>query len=121
MRVPHELSDEQFFARSVSEAIAALERRRPEVLQGVAIGIEDVPSLPPSWRHHRVPLAAAIESPDGSAAQVVLFRRPLEQRAASRRGLQILVRHTLVEQLAVVLGVAPEDIDPVGSGEGDDD
>lgn len=121
VRAPRALTDEQFFARTVQETVTHLEQARPHLFSGVAVGFEDVPNLPSSWRHNRVPLAAAVESPDGALAQVVLFRRPLERRAASREGLRILIRHTLVEQLAVLLDVRPEDIDPLGSPDSEDD
>jgi hypothetical protein len=43
---------------------------------------------------------------------VVLFRRPLEQRAESRAELAALVLVVLVEQVAEMLGRSPEEIDP---------
>ena len=52
----------------------------------MSVGVEDVPNFDPAWAGGRVPLASAIEASAGRPAQVVLYRRPLEHRAASRRG-----------------------------------
>ncbi|WOP18715.1 metallopeptidase family protein [Raineyella sp. LH-20] len=114
VRAPQAPDDREFFATALAEAIAAIAANHPRVLDGISVGMEDVPDLPASWAHDSVPLAAAVESPDGRAAEVVLYRRPLQLRAASREGLRILVRRTLVEQLAVVTGLTPDEIDPEG-------
>lgn len=120
VRVPRLPDDKEFFAQALSEAIARIGGRCPQALEGITVSMADVPDLPAAWRHHSVPLAAAVESPDGRAAEVVVYRRPLQLRAASRDGLRILVRRTLVEQLAVVTGLPAEEIDPDGSEPLDD-
>ena len=83
----------------------------PDALVGVTFGIEDVPALPPSWSGDRVPLAAAVGADAERMAQVVVYRRPLEHRAASRRGLRILVYRTIVEQLSALTGRPVSDFD----------
>lgn len=120
VRVPRRPDDREFFAQALAEAIASVARSCPQVLQGVTVSMADVPDLPAAWRHHSVPLAAAVESADGQAAEVVVYWRPLQLRAASRDGLRILVRRTLVEQLSLVSGLAVEQIDPDGAGTEDD-
>ena len=99
----------ELFRAALARAVAIIRRNAPEALDGVEIAIEDVPSL---GNHHRVPLSAAVESAGGRPARVVLFRRPIELRAASRAGLQILVRHTLVEQVSALTGRPVVDLDP---------
>jgi hypothetical protein len=84
----------------------------PDALVGVTFGIEDVPDLPPSWAGDRVPLAAAVAADEQQMARVVVYRRPLEHRAASRRGLRILVHRTIVEQLSALTGRPVSDFDP---------
>ena len=42
----------------------------------------------------------------------MLFRRPLEHRAETLVDLEALVLTVVVEQLAEVLGVPPEDVHP---------
>ena len=67
----------------------------------------------------RVPLAAAVDAVPDQPARVVVFRRPLEHRAASRRGLRILVYRTIVEQLSALTGRSVDEIDPEGLSEED--
>lgn len=66
----------------------------------------------PDWTEERVPLSSAVDGSDDSPARVVIYRRPLELRTASRRGLAILVHRTLVEQLSALTGLPVEKIDP---------
>ena len=108
-----------FFDEAVHSAIEQVRRNCPDALAGVRFGIEDVPYLETAWSGDRVPLASALEPSADQPAQLVLYRRPLEHRAATRHGLQILVFRTLVEQLAALSGRSVEDLDPEGLGEDD--
>lgn len=49
-----------------------------------------------------------------SAPVIVLYRRPLESRAARPEDLADLVHDVVVEQVARLLGRSPEEIDPSG-------
>ncbi|MGH3661269.1 MAG: metallopeptidase family protein, partial [Micromonosporaceae bacterium] len=49
---------------------------------------------------------------DGPAPRIVVYRRPLEFRAANRDDLAELVHDVVVEQVANLLGMNPEEIDP---------
>ena len=59
--------------------------------------------------HRKIP--RAIRTRHG---QVVLYRRPLEHRARTRKGLRILVFRTLVEQLHALTEIPLEELDPEG-------
>ena len=109
----------EFFRDAVQAAVDRIGRQCPDALVGVSIGIEDVPYLEAAWTGPRVPLAAAIDAVSDRPAQVVVYRRPLEHRAASRRGLRILVYRTIVEQLSALTGRSVSEIDPEGLGEED--
>lgn len=102
-----------FFASCVSDALAQIGESCPRALAAVDVGIEDVPTVDAAWTP-RVPLAAALSPTLATNGQVVLYRRPLERRAASRKGLRILVYRTLVEHLASSTGISADDIDPSG-------
>lgn len=110
-----------YFAECVSAAVERVERQCPQALLGVSIGIEEVPVWSGSWTPERVPLAAAIERTEDEPARIVVYRRPLEHRAATRRGLGILTYRTIVEQLAAVTGLDVATIDPSGVSDEDDD
>jgi predicted Zn-dependent protease with MMP-like domain len=53
--------------------------------------------------------------------QIVLYRRPLELRALDQDDLAELVLDVLIHEVADLLGVGPEVIDPEGHGDGDYD
>lgn len=103
-----------FFTDAVTGAVERIARQCPEALVGVTFGVEDVPLLETAWSGDRVPLAAALEADTERMAQVVVYRRPLEHRAATRRGLSILVYRTIVEQLSALTGRSVNEIDPDG-------
>ena len=109
-----------FFTESVHAAVDRIGQHCPDALVGVTFGIEDVPLLEPAWTGGQVPLAAALEATPEQLSQVVVYRRPLEHRAASRRGLQILVYRTIVEQLAALTGRSVDEIDPDGAIDDED-
>lgn len=108
-------SDE--FRAAVASAVKAVEANCPEALVRVRVAVDTVPpELEPGQR--RVPLAAASEPSDPEdPSVVVLFQRPLELRAASSKGLRILVRRTLVEQLSALTGRPVSDLDPTDTSD----
>jgi predicted Zn-dependent protease with MMP-like domain len=64
-----------------------------------------------------VPLGRYFPADAGLPARIVVYRRPVEARATDAADLAELVRDVVVEQVAHMLGRAPEDVDP---GYGDD-
>ena len=115
-RLRRSRSRDAFFTECVGESAARITKHCPEALRGVELGVEEVPHLPVAWSGNHVPLAAAIEAGNGHPARVVVYRRPLEHRAASMLGLRILVHRTIVEQLSALTGLTQEHIDPEGYG-----
>jgi hypothetical protein len=96
-------------------AVAVMEElweRFPEELGGIQLGVEEVPLLPDTWDTDTVPLASYVAPTPGRPGRVVLLRRPIEHRAESRVDLEALVLTVLVEQVAEVLGLPPEDVHP---------
>lgn len=116
-RSPHRA---EYFTSCVSAALARVSATCPRALEGIDIGVEDVPVVAGPWSRDRVPLAAAIGPEPPKPGQVVLYRRPLELRARSRKGLRILVFRTLVEQLHAVTAIPMEELDPEGWASNDD-
>jgi predicted Zn-dependent protease with MMP-like domain len=49
---------------------------------------------------------------EGRPARLVVHRRPVEARARGVRAREDLVRHVVVEGVAELLGLSPEDVDP---------
>jgi hypothetical protein len=117
---PHPASKADFFSEAVRDAVDRVGLQCPDVLVGITFGIEDVPHFNIAWSGDQVPLAAALEATTDQLGQVVIYRRPLEHRAVSRRGLRILVYRTIVEQLSALTGRSVEEIDPDGAGADED-
>ncbi|MPZ60776.1 MAG: hypothetical protein GEU93_05675 [Propionibacteriales bacterium] len=85
--------------------------RHPE-LEGVEFGVEEAPLLPEDWSLTEVPLATVVRSSGRAPDRIVLFRRPLEHRAAEPAELSALVFAVVVEQVAELLEMDPYDVDP---------
>ena len=101
----------EFFTVCLTQAVQQVHMSCPGILDNVVVGAEDVPTMP-DWTEGRVPLSSAVDDSEHSPAKIVIYRRPLELRTASRRGLAILVHRTLVEQLSALTGTPVETIDP---------
>lgn len=110
----------EFFTSCIRSSVTQINQDCPRALIGIDIGFEDVPSTSGGWQSDRVPLAAAIGARPSQHGQIVLFRRPIEHRATSRKGLRILVHRTIVEQLSAVTGIGTDELDPRGLA-GEDD
>ncbi len=102
---------EQFDALALA-TMGDLEARWPSELAATELAVEEVPLLPDHWAAETVPLASYVAPTAKSPARLVLFRQPIEHRAETRTDLAALVLTVLVEQVAEVLGVPPEDIHP---------
>ncbi|MHA6524322.1 metallopeptidase family protein [Tessaracoccus sp. G1721] len=114
----HRPSRVDFFNDCVTSAMADIAAVAPDALNGVIVGVEDVPHLNVAWSGDRVPLSAALEPGRGRSAQIVIFERPLEHRASSRSQLRRLVHRTIVEQLSTLTG---RSIDELMGGDWDDE
>lgn len=110
--VPADLSGGEHFDRLALEVMQDLWHTFPDRLGPVELGVEEVPILPERWDPDSVPLSSYVEATPETAARIVLLRRPIEHRAASRHDLAHLVLTVLVDQAAEVLGMAPEDVHP---------
>ena len=87
-----------------------LHRRWTGQLGEVEFVVEDVP---PSEDGGGIALGACRRAAADQPARIVVYRRPVETRAgerASRGGL--LVHDVVVEQVADLLGLEPETVDP---------
>ncbi|QCB93153.1 metallopeptidase family protein [Cellulomonas shaoxiangyii] len=97
----------------VLDAVEDLERRWARQLEGVEFAVEDVPpSDPAPWESGGVPLGRYFPADTGLPHRVVVYRRPVEARAHDAADLPDLVRDVVVEQVAHLLGRAPEEVDP---------
>lgn len=108
--VPVARSRAQRFDDLVLDALERLERRFSAELSGVEIAVEDVPDPYRSSSSEDVPLGAVVTSREHP--RIVVYRRPIELRAAGRGELAALVGEVVLEQVAELLGMDPDEIDP---------
>ncbi|HEX6576809.1 MAG TPA: metallopeptidase family protein [Jiangellaceae bacterium] len=107
------------FDEMVVETVDRLNRRWRQQLAAVEFAVEDVPLLD-DWDRDWVPLARTFAAAGALPARIVVYRRPVETRAAAPRQLRILLGDVVAEQVAELLGVEPDEIDPsYGSFPGD--
>ncbi|WP_245634492.1 metallopeptidase family protein [Janibacter limosus] len=77
----------------------------------VEFAVEDVPPSDPAGWEEAVPLARLWPAQGNLPARIVIYRRPVE--TAARGGEHVdLVHEVMVEQVALLLGVDPGEVDP---------
>ncbi len=113
-QVPLSASRAEVFGDLVQDSVERLERRWPQLAE-VEFLVLDVPAPggPDSgWNDEAVPLGGLITAREGRPARIVVYRRPVEIRTKNRDERAMLVHEIVVEQVAELLGLAPESVDP---------
>jgi predicted Zn-dependent protease with MMP-like domain len=130
LRIPASQTRGERFDDLVLDAVEGLEQRWATELEGVEFAVEDVPAVPAEGAGvydgdvvadetagGAVPLGRLM--PSGldagghpTAPRVVVYRRPLEARAADPGDLADLVRDVVVDQVARLLNLDPDEVDP---------
>ena len=90
-----------------------LARHCPQV-GSIQFAVEEVPPSDPAPWEHGVVLGRgfAAQPRAGLPSRIVVYRRPVASRAREDAELAGLVRRVVVEQVALVLGRGPDEIDP---------
>ncbi|GGY23722.1 hypothetical protein GCM10010384_33660 [Streptomyces djakartensis] len=113
-QVPLAASRAEAFADLVQDSVERLERRWPQLAE-IDFLVLEVPRLDgpgQAWNDEAVPLGGTISARDGRPARVVIYRRPVEIRTKGRDERAALVHEVVVEQVAELLGLTPETVDP---------
>ncbi|MFF7446122.1 MULTISPECIES: metallopeptidase family protein [unclassified Streptomyces] len=114
-QVPLAASRAEAFADLVQDSVERLERRWPQ-LADIDFLVLEVPHLGSpdgrTWNDEAVPLGGAVAAREGRPARVVVYRRPVEIRTKGREERAALVHEVVVEQVAELLGLTPETVDP---------
>ncbi|GHD95802.1 hypothetical protein GCM10010508_61900 [Streptomyces naganishii JCM 4654] len=113
-QVPLAASRAEAFADLVQDSVERLERRWPQ-LADMDFMVLEVPRLDgpgQGWNDEAVPLGGTVPARDGRRARVVVYRRPVEIRTKGRDERAALVHEIVVEQVAELLGLTPETVDP---------
>ena len=105
-------SRSEVFDELVLDAVEGLERRWSRELDGGEFGVEDVPPSDPSpWEHGDVPLGRFFPAEGEVPPRIVVYRRPVETRAGDPQEVAALAHDVVVEQVAHLLGLPPEQVD----------
>jgi hypothetical protein len=110
--VPASRTPAERFDRVALRTMRAVVDRWTGQLGDVELAVEEVPVIPATWLSSTVPLSSYVEATGAGRPRLVLFRRPIEHRAEDLAELEALLVTVIVEQLAEVLGLPPEDVLP---------
>lgn len=106
-QVPLSVSRAETFRDLVQDSVERLERRWPQLAEVDFVVLEV-----PATAEDTVPLGRAVSATKGQPAQIIVYRRPVEIRSKSRDERALLVHEVVVEQVAELLGLSPESVDP---------
>ncbi|MEV0666988.1 metallopeptidase family protein [Actinomadura luteofluorescens] len=99
------------FADLVDDEVRRLGARWGRELAQVDFTVEEVPEVEPLF-DGPVPLGQTLPGAGDRPVRIVVYRRPVEARAAGEAELSQLIRELLVEEVADLLGLSPESVDP---------
>ena len=125
VRIPASQTRGERFDALVLDAVDRLEQRWGSQLESVEFAVEDVPPVSLLQPYDAdvvfdetagggVPLGRLLPGSGDAVPRVVVYRRPLEARAVDRLDLAELVRDVVVDQVARLLDLDPDDVDPQG-------
>jgi hypothetical protein len=113
-QVPLSASRSELFRDLVRDSVERLERRFPQ-LADVDFMVAEVPrpgGPEGGWNDEAVPLGSLVAAREGRPPRIVVYRRPVEIRTKTRDDRALLVHEIVVEQVAELLGLSPETVDP---------
>ncbi len=111
-QLPITRSRAQIFDDLVLDAVERLERVWARELANVEFLVEDVPWVPPGITSDDGIPFSRLESAGDGRARITVYRRPVEIRTKDPEEMALLVYDTVVEEVANLLGLEPETIDP---------
>lgn len=100
------------FDELVLDVVTEIDLRWQDRLGLVEYAVEDAPQIPDDWDADTVPLSSLVRGSGADATRLVLFRHPIEHRSGSRTELEAMVLTVVVEQVAELLGIDAELVDP---------
>src|SRR5699024_5007820 len=109
--LPGARSRTERFDDLVAAAVAVLESRCGQDIDGVEFAEEDVrPSSVAPWERGAVQLGRYFPADLGMPHRIVTYRRPVISRAPARAEQFLLITHVLTEHVAHLTGLNPDDL-----------
>ncbi|MEU6133958.1 metallopeptidase family protein [Nocardioides sp. NPDC047086] len=79
----------------------------------IEYAVEESPDIPKDWTvDDHIPLGSLERGSGAKPARLVIYRRPIEHRCHTRSEVEAMVLMVVVEQVADLLGIDAEDVDP---------
>lgn len=100
------------FDELVLSIVTEIDERWQDRLGLVEYAVEDAPQIPDDWASETVPLSSLIRGSGSTPSRLVVFRRPIEHRCETRGDLEAMVLTVIVEQVAELLGIDADQVDP---------
>ena len=113
--VPAHVNPREDFDGLVGSILNAMAKHFDAEPDRVDVVTEEAPLLPDGWTE-AVPTSALIRGShtESGAARIVLYRLPLTKRCASRQEVEDITWDVILDRLAEVWEMSPDDIDPRG-------
>lgn len=108
---PERRTQRERFDALVLGIVTDIDERWSDRLGLVEYAVEDTPLIPDDWTGN-VPLSSLVRGTGTQATRLVLFRRPIEHRCETRSDLEAMVLTVVVEQVAELLGIEADEVDP---------
>lgn len=113
IRLPRYRTSSGMFDDMMASQIRRLAEAWPDLVKPVQFAVEDVPpSQPAPWESTPHTMSQCFPSSRGIPARIVVYRLPIQSKAAGRPELQWAIRDELVSRIAELYGRSPEEIDP---------
>ncbi|MBD2759061.1 metallopeptidase family protein [Yimella sp. cx-573] len=109
-RVPAMRSRSDRFDEVVLDAFERVCDRAELRKSPIELAVEDVPPSDPAPWEDQIALARAFPAQNSLPARVVVYRRPIETRAATEAELVELIHLVMCEQIAGLLGIDPDEL-----------
>ncbi len=113
-RVPAMRTRAEDFDESVLHALERVEARLRRPIDMLELAVEDVPTQDPTPWEAEVALGRTFPGRGRATPRVVIYRRPIEARAADEDELAELIEHVVAEQVAGIVGIHPDDLQDEG-------
>jgi predicted Zn-dependent protease with MMP-like domain len=111
--VPISLTRSEKFDDVVREEVQRIAAQWQSELEGVEFAVEDVPEVEPGTTTVPLSVLRRISVGGTETPRIVIFRRPVEARGGDDDGdLAKLVRELVVDEVAGLLGISPDQVDP---------
>jgi predicted Zn-dependent protease with MMP-like domain len=109
---PRRRTRRERFDDLVLDVVTDIDHRWQDRLGLVEYAVEDAPQIPDDWSSGTVPMSSLVRGTGATPTRLVVFRRPIEHRCGTRSDLETLVLTVVVEQVAELLGIDPQLVDP---------